>query len=181
MILKKGADINKKEWPDGRTLLMEAAISGNVEAIGFMLAHGADPDSGNDFGVSPLQWAVQQGHAEAADKLVESGADPNACDREGQSVLMVACFRAALTGEEKMRSFVAKLIEKGADLDRRKKGGWTALMWTADMGDIDMVRMLCENGADAALRNDNGDDAMDLAVKRGRKNVAEYLGSIEKS
>lgn len=176
LVIKKGADVDQRPGPDGRTMLMDAASAGDVETIRFLVPRGANVNSKNAFGVTALQWAVQQGRDAAARELIAAGADVGACDREGQTILMVACFRAALMGEPAMREIVRTLCEKGADVDKKKKGGWTALMWAADIGDAETVKILCEAGADRSLKNDAGDDALGLARKRSRESVAEYLG-----
>ena len=56
------------------------------------------------------------------------------------------------------------LLERGADPNLRC--GWTALHHAADRGDRAMVEVLLKHGADAAIADDQGRLAGDLARRR---------------
>ena len=46
------------------------------------------------------------------------------------------------------RESVRGLIEAGAELSRQDKHGWTALNWAAAKGNLEMIELLLERGAD---------------------------------
>jgi hypothetical protein len=50
----------------------------NPRALQWLLLHGADPNSVNEFGKTALMTAAQRNAHEAVDILLQSGADPNA-------------------------------------------------------------------------------------------------------
>src|SRR3974390_751061 len=55
---------------------MEAARTGNVDAIKVLLDHGADVNAKEtQRGTTPLMWAADEGHAAAIKVLIEHGAD----------------------------------------------------------------------------------------------------------
>jgi ankyrin repeat protein len=54
------------------------------------LADGANPDSTDILGQTPLMLAVKKGDYELAEMLLEAGADPNGCDHFGTTALMLA-------------------------------------------------------------------------------------------
>jgi ankyrin repeat protein len=79
MLLDAGAEIDSVE-AYGRTALLVAVEAGNVEAVRFLLGHGADPDD-NATGprrrdVSPLIQAVRTNQPEIVQSLIDAGADP---------------------------------------------------------------------------------------------------------
>ena len=54
----------------------------------------------------------------------------------------------------------AQLIEKHVDLNAVDSDGWTALMYAVTVGDAVCVAKLIEAGADASIKNNDGDTAM---------------------
>ena len=55
---------------------MLAAYHGHAELVALLLARGADPNTLNDRGQSPLAGAVFKNEERVADALLEGGADP---------------------------------------------------------------------------------------------------------
>ena len=71
------------ESHDGRkhTALSEASCQGHLHVVNFLLESGADPNSLNDTGRSPLWRAAFNGHSEVVQVLLEAGADPQYRDK----------------------------------------------------------------------------------------------------
>jgi serine/threonine-protein phosphatase 6 regulatory ankyrin repeat subunit A len=87
---------------------------GHEALVRLLLEKGADPESKDASGQTPLRWAVEKGHVAVARLLVEKGADPESKDVSGQTPLR----RAA----EKGHVAVARLlVEKGARHDHAQK------------------------------------------------------------
>lgn len=57
---------------------MLAAYHGHADTVKLILAHGADPNTANDRGQTPLAGAVFKGYPEVVQALVAAGADPDA-------------------------------------------------------------------------------------------------------
>ena len=55
---------------------MLAAYHGHASLVRLLLSHGADPNSVNDRGQSPLAGAVFKDENEVVEALLEGGADP---------------------------------------------------------------------------------------------------------
>jgi len=72
-------------------------------------------------------------------------------------------------------SFVKRVIDEvlaaGLDIDNRYESQ-TMLMEAADSAQVELVRYLLDKGADANLRNDDGELALDVAVREGRRLTA---------
>ena len=58
---------------------------------------------------------------------------------------------------------IAELLEGGADVDCRQRGGITPLMYAVEQGQLDVARVLLEHGANTKVRNDNGLTALGYA------------------
>ena len=61
----------------GDSLLMLAAYHGHEETVQLLVHHGADVNSANDRGQTPLAGAVFKGYTGVARALLDAGADPD--------------------------------------------------------------------------------------------------------
>jgi hypothetical protein len=101
--------------------LMEAAASGNLEAIQQHVKAGSDLNKKEPSrGSSPLITAAAFGQTEAAKALIEAGADVNFENNDGSTALHTAAFLCR-TG------IVEALLANGADKNVRNNAGRTAL------------------------------------------------------
>ena len=80
----------------------------NVLGAGKALADGAEVESRDANGVTPLIAAAKSGSSEIVRLLLDSGANPHAADAEGITALMRASERGHL-------EIARQLLAKGAD------------------------------------------------------------------
>ena len=71
--LERGADINR-QWADGNTPLMDAALMGDTEAVALLLCRGAVVDLPNKKHQTALHAACFQAHEGAVRLLLAAGA-----------------------------------------------------------------------------------------------------------
>jgi ankyrin repeat protein len=144
------------EWPDQyanetppvpleprAAKLMEAAQWGSSAAVKALLDQGADPNTRNDVGATPLMRAIND--LEKTRLLVDRGANVNARSDDGRTPLLIA---AGLSGAAPV---VKLLIERGANVTARAPGligETTPLAEAAYIGDESVFRLLVERGAD---------------------------------
>ena len=128
--------------PSG-TLLHIAARGGHEGTATVLLEGGAEINSTDADGSTPLMVAAHNGHTVATRQLLEAGAQPNLADKNGETALHHACS----AGDE----VVAALAEGGADLNRTDNDGLTPLMKAAEACETAVVRRLLALGADHAV------------------------------
>ena len=91
--LAAGAQIDSldtRRSVNGRRALNWAALGNRVDAIRFLLRHGASIDLANLTGFTPLHHAAEAGSLEAAEVLLAAGADATRLNSAGMSAADVA-------------------------------------------------------------------------------------------
>ncbi|MGI8898479.1 MAG: ankyrin repeat domain-containing protein, partial [Pyrinomonadaceae bacterium] len=83
-------------------------------------------------------------------------------------------IRAASNGNA---DAVRALLSEGADVDRRNRGGQTALMLAAIFGHVDIACLLLAAGADVRLQDNLGLTAREWADRRGSSEVSKLLSN----
>ena len=117
------------------------------------------------------------GNVDAVRSWVASGADINVVDKEGITPLMEASYQ--LHSE-----CVAEMLRLGADARRVDSDSWTALHRVAtsasSRGDgVGVVRQLVAAGCDAAVRDNRGRTAVELArTCHGAERATEFEGWV---
>jgi len=74
-----------------------------------------------------------------------------------------------------------RLIMAGADRDSKDNNGSTALMWAADNGHTEIVRLLIDKGADINTENNYGYTALMEAAGAGHTEIVELLSKRDQS
>ena len=72
-------------------------------------------------------------------------------------------------------STVESLLDSGADVNHRFEQGWTALSFAAGRGDLAMVKLLVERGADIFSVGRDNRTPYQVALAAGRVDVMKYL------
>lgn len=169
ILLDAGADpaAADRALPEGQTLAMFAARTGNVKALQALSSRGAiDVNATEDRGgTTALMWAALDNRADSIRYLVELGAD--------------ADLRSRLTDYPHLQNGVGLTgIEDGITYVGQtplQAGGWTALMYAARSGAVDAVGALADAGADLNALDPLGESALTLAIINGHWHV---LGAL---
>ena len=119
--------------------LMRAALIGHTAAVRALLDGGADVNTTDPNGWTPLMEAVFAGHAETIRALLARGADVNTKDRAGWTPLMEAASKGHVEA-------VMILLACGADANARSSKGWTALKATPK-DNAEIIKLLKQAGA----------------------------------
>ena len=118
-LLKNGMDINGKE---GQAMI-EAAASGQVNALKFLLEHQGNPNIRDSNGLTPLLEAARNGHKAALQCLLQNKADLQARTNTGNNALNIAL-------NNKKQDLVEIILIHLASLDKKQQA--ECLMTAAD-------------------------------------------------
>jgi ankyrin repeat protein len=169
------------EWPDdvageveeapadpGAGRLMEALRNADDASLKAEIA--TNPASAGAKGVggnTPLMYAALYGNEESVRMLLEHGANPNVSNNEGTTALMWA-----VDSVEKTRL----LLDAGAAVDTRAESGRTALLIAAGRhGSTNVVKLLIDRGANAAVVAENRTTPLRLAARSGDEEAMRLL------
>ncbi len=176
------------------TPLMYAARQGALDSIAALLDSGASIDAADPDGATPLQLAIVNAHWDAVALLLARGADPDRADKTGMTPLYAAVDTASLpapfgrpdhapTGPPDVNGVVRMLLDEGANPDAPLKvpilqrlhtlsdaslgAGATPFMRAAKSGNVALMRLLLDYGANPALTQANHTTALMVAAGLG--------------
>jgi ankyrin repeat protein len=152
----------------GRTPLVEAAKSGDKEALKSLLQKKADANAADPDGTTALHWASYRDDLESADLLIRAGAKVSAVTDLGVTPLWLA-------SENGSSGMVRRLLEAGANPNAALLSGETPLMVAARSGYPDAVEQLLAKGANASAHGARGQTALMWAVSQQHPEVVKVL------
>jgi len=139
-----------------------------IEAVR-LIDTGADVDSAQPDGTTPLHWAVYRKDTALAAALLERGAEADTRNRFGATPLGEAVKLAD-------PALVDLLLDGGADPESLNADGQTALMLATRTGSADIAKRLVARGADVNARETwRGQTALMWAADGGFAELCEYL------
>jgi ankyrin repeat protein len=162
--------------PGGLTPLLFAAREACVDCTKVLLSSGANPNIVDPDQYTPLVVALINGHFDVAGALIDAGADLDMQDKVGRTALWAAVDAHTIPSSNRpapretddtlsSMDIITKLLDRGAKvdlalraqipyrtkLDRGGDGvlgaGTTPLLRAAKAGDVPVIKMLLEKGA----------------------------------
>jgi ankyrin repeat protein len=185
------------------TALLRALKNGDITAVRSLVRNGAEINSAEPDGTTPLHVAVLRNDTESVELLLRAGASARATTRYGVAPLYLACVNGNAAVIEKLLAAGADpdtalpegetalmtaartgavpalkaLLARGANVNAKE--GWkgqTALMWAAAENNADAVKTLIEAGADIKTRTRSGAlSAYLFAARAGHIDVARIV------
>ena len=200
-LLAAGPELANARDERGNSPLLIATYTGKQDLVRMLLERGALPsffeacaiglvdDVRRHLRASPgvvgqwshdgwpaLHLAAFFGHPETAKALLDAGADILTVSRNSEANLAI---NAAAAGPrvERRPEIVRLLIDRGSPVDGRgSPAGHTPLHEAAYNGDLPLVRLLLDRGADRSARTAEGDTPLDIATKNKRAEAVRLLG-----
>jgi ankyrin repeat protein len=172
----------QERQPDGGELtpLVYAARAGALDAARVLLDAGADVNQLTRYGWSPLLAATQNRNYQMGKFLIDHGADVNIANKGGWTPLYLATDNRNVEGGDYPTptpdmdhlQFIELLLEHGAEPNARliestetrtvftnqwlDEEGATAFLRAAQSGDVSLLRLLLEYGADPHIYTELG-------------------------
>lgn len=165
-LLRRGFDPNARD-PRRQPAITVALYKDARQAAAALLAsRELDVEARNAKDENPLMMAALRGNLAAARILIERDADVN---KPGWTPL----HYAASSGAPEAADMVRLLLDHAAYIDAASPNGTTPLMMAALYGQIDVARLLLQEGADPSIRNQQGLTAIDLARQAQRDGLMQ--------
>jgi len=123
-----------------------------------------------------LYGAAAVGTAEQVLSLLAGGVDPNEwCDPWQRTPLHRACERDDRNTDMESVWIASLLIEYGHSLTATDERGDTPLHTAARANNAPVASLLCQGGADARVRNEDGHSALHVACTVGARETVEAI------
>jgi ankyrin repeat protein len=169
------------------TPLVFAVRADDLESVKALLAAGADVNQVTGYGWSPLLVATQNRYYKLGSYLLDHGADPNLGNKGDWVPLYLATDNRNIeSGDYPVRKgdmdhldFIKLLLDKGAKVNARLKdstetrtvftnqwldeNGATAFLRASQSGDIVLMKLLLDHGADPKIATALGVTALQVA------------------
>lgn len=202
-LVSHGAKVNTRN-NFGATALTYAAKYGHVSIIEFLLKNDADAELATERGYTPLAIAYKtQQSIDVFRALLEGGAKAGIVEPEKGTTLLETAIESgnddllalAIAAKPDLNNVndnngatplrlavrlrntnaVRALIDAGAKLDKKNKDGYTALMFAAELGLVEITQMLVNAKADTTIKNAYRQTADEIAENAGYMDVCAII------
>ena len=201
VLIKDGVNVNEQQ-PDGATALHWAVQHDNMDLLDMLIKAKADVNLADEGGATPLWVATYNANPVMVQRLLQAGADPNIALARGETPLMTAASigdieivnallsaRADVNVAESQRKqtalmwaiaeghadIVSSLIDHGADLRARSKGGYTPLLFASLNGKIESAKILVSMDVDINEISSDKSSPLLIAAAAGHDKLTQYL------
>jgi ankyrin repeat protein len=166
LLLDSNADVDTRD-NSGKTPLHYAAADGHLKVTQLLLQRNAECNAQDDQGYTPLRCASEAAELGLMRLLLDRGADADACDNSGNTPLHQAAVNTLVE--------VARILLVYAEVNARNDCGSTPLHLAAEEGELDVVSLLLDCGADVHVRDNSGNTPLHIASTNGHRGVVQIL------
>jgi len=155
-------------------LLIDDDAPLSVPRIEWLLAHGADAETRDGNGDTPVFALLSQGHSAlpALQALLKQGASPAGAG--GLARFLEACASGDQAGRA-LEQFALELLDRGADPFAASPGGDPPLSLSVRLGWMWLLQRLVEAGVDLDARDGHGMTALHLCAALSREAALKLL------
>lgn len=161
--IASGSSVEVKGKTTGMTPIMYAARYNNVELIKLLVVNGAKVQETSKYGLTALEYAEHANANDAATYL--------------STIINVAPISLAISQNDYQT--VKKLLELGSDIEVKDKTmGMTPIIYAARYNNVDLLKLLVANGADAQEKSKLGLTAIEYAEHANATAAVSFLKTL---
>ncbi|XP_030751415.1 uncharacterized protein LOC115878949, partial [Sitophilus oryzae] len=154
---------------EGKNIIHIAAEQADKDILLALLENNADALSKDKEGNTALHYAILNDCTDVIDVLIAQGIDINAKNDQFHTVLYSAC-------RYDIPDVVKRLISHNADVSIKENClGWSPLHRACEEGNLDVVRVLLDAGANVSDVTKFKDTPLHRAVGKGHEGIVEEL------
>ena len=133
-------------------------------------------DIKNKLGYTPIIVAIESGNNEMLEELIKRGASlKEKHPVMGRLTLHTACYYENIDAVRIILSHDKSLVNYQSESD-----GWTPLNDAVLKGNVEIVKLLLENGADPRIENYQHETSIDMATRFGKGEIVKLLRDQDK-
>ncbi|WP_298492886.1 ankyrin repeat domain-containing protein [uncultured Algibacter sp.] len=173
-----GNDINKSTH-DGRSYLMWAGSSGDLDTMKLLINKGADINVVGSHGFNWFTFTLNAGHdnTDIYDLMVENGVNLKETNRAGANAILL------LAPHSKDGKIIEYFQQKGVDIHAIDKQENNIMFYAAKGGNIDLIKKYIALGFNYKKNNNLGENIVLFASHGGRRKsnpleVYQYFESL---
>ncbi|OAQ96800.1 hypothetical protein LLEC1_07072 [Akanthomyces lecanii] len=197
LLIEKGADVEYNAFRQRPVPLLRAAIMmEHLDIAELLIQQGADVNARGFDQSCALHYTGEAKHLSLVKSLVAAGADVSATNAQGCQPLMLAksaaiveillanganyehsserCEKALVTAVVQGRFDVAKLLLQ-AGASTRGSDDFSIVHYACQIGNLHIVELLLDYGADISSNNPLGNSTLIIAAKSGRLSIVRLL------
>ena len=180
VLLDHGANA-KLETEEGETALHivsrgeYSSQEKGADTTRLLLERGVDVNAQKKNSFTSLHEAAFKGKVEVIKILLDHGANARLETERGETALHIVS-RGEFDSQEQGAGTARLLLERGVDVNARKKNSFTSLHEAAFKGKVEVAQVLLDYGANAMLETKGGETALHI-VSRGKFDFQEQGAS----
>ena len=164
-----GADLHLKT-NDGRNCLQIAALEGHLNLCKMLInKHEVDADVTDKRGWTAVHFSAKSGNYEQLTYFADIGTDIHLKTNDGRNCLHIAALKGYL-------NLCKMLIDQHmVDLHMTNNEGCTAVHFSVQSGNYELVAYFAEIGANIHLKTNHGRNCLHIAALEGHLNLCKML------
>jgi ankyrin repeat protein len=165
LLIERGADVNSRD-ENGWTPCHTASQGGHLDVVKLLLQHGTAVEVRQS---SKRLWPWRRHRAVSELRVTSSSAVP-------MSILVMSMAGLGFTRHQGMVITIShSLLDHSADVNTQKDDRWTSLHLAAGNGNIEVVQLHGERGANMTIRNEKKETPLELAVTARKLDIVRLL------
>ncbi|CAF2911769.1 unnamed protein product [Rotaria sp. Silwood2] len=170
----KGAIIFNSGLTDGVTALLTAVVLRNFDMVKLLIENGAEVNTVNNYGATPLHVASSLGRADIVKYLIEEAQGDISRVNKGN----VTCLNiAGHCGHLELMKYL--LQQPNIDVNHQSHNGYTTLHWAVERNNIEIIKLLLSYNARIDIKNAKNMTSLEMAAESTDEEAVNYMLSIE--